>query len=170
MAFVLKDRVRETTTTTGTGTLTLGGAVQGFQSFAIIGDANTTYYVIFDTTTGEWEVGIGEYTATGTTLSRDTVLSSSSGGTTKVSLAAGTKEVFVAFPAERAVTVDTLPTTLDIEDRDSATVSISLTDGYIPVTNRAGGQSRIYPPFVSLVNEYLPVLTRNTSIVEVSLS
>lgn len=170
MAFILKDRVRETTTTTGTGTLTLAGAVQGFQSFAIIGDSNTTYYVIFDPTTGEWEVGIGTYTATGTTLSRDTVLSSSSGGTTKVSLAAGNKEVFVAYPAERAITEDTLPTTLDIEDRDSATVSISLTDGYIPVVNNAGGQSRIYPPFISLVNFYLPVLTRNTSIVEVSLS
>jgi hypothetical protein len=170
MAFILKDRVRETTTTTGTGTLTLGGAVQGFQSFSIIGNANTTYYVIFDPTTGEWEVGIGTYTATGTTLSRDTVLSSSSGGTTKVSLAGGTKEVFVAYPAERAITIDTLPTTLDIEDRNSATVSVSFTDGYIPVTNRASGQSRIYPVFASLIYSYIPVLKRDSSIVEIVTS
>jgi len=53
MAFVVKDRVQETTTTVGTGTVTLGGAVLGFQTFAIIGDGNTTYYAIADPTTGD---------------------------------------------------------------------------------------------------------------------
>ncbi len=77
MALVVKDRVRETTTTTGTGTVTLGGAVSGFQSFSVIGNANTTYYTIVDAIAGSWEVGIGTYTSSGTTLSRDTVLESS---------------------------------------------------------------------------------------------
>ena len=105
MALVVKDRVQETTTTTGTGTLTLGGAVAGFQTFAIIGDGNTTYYAIVDPTTGEWEVGIGTYTASGTTLSRTTVFESSNSGSL-VNFAAGTKNVFCTYPAERAVYLD----------------------------------------------------------------
>lgn len=98
MALVVKDRVKETTTTTGTGTLTLAGAETGFQSFAAIGNANTTFYAIVQAATGAWEVGIGTYTASGTTLSRDTVLASSNAGAA-VNLAAGSKEVFVTYPA-----------------------------------------------------------------------
>jgi len=102
MAFVVKDRVKVTTTTTGTGTLTLGAAAVGFQDFSVIGDGNTTYYAIVDTTAGTWEVGIGVYTSSGTTLSRDTVLESSNAGAL-VDFAAGSKDVFVTYPAERAV-------------------------------------------------------------------
>jgi len=102
MPLVLKDRVKETTTTTGTGTITLAGAVSGYQSFSVIGDANTTYYTIVDASTGSWEVGIGTYTLSGTTLSRDTVLESSNSGSL-VNFGAGTKDVFVTYPAERAV-------------------------------------------------------------------
>lgn len=105
MALVVKDRVRETTATTGTGTVTLAGAVFGFQSFAVVGNTNTTYYAIVDATTGAWEVGIGTYTASGTTLSRDTVLESSTGGTA-ISFGVGTKDVFCTYPAERSVYVD----------------------------------------------------------------
>jgi hypothetical protein len=106
MALVLADRVRETTTTAGTGTVTLAGAVVGFQTFAAVGDGNVTYYTIAGQGTSEWEVGIGTYTSSGTTLSRDTVLSSSAGGTTKVTFSAGTKDVFVVYPSERAVYYD----------------------------------------------------------------
>lgn len=105
MALIVKDRVQEISTTVGTGTLTLGGAVLGFQSFAAIGNGNTTYYAINDPITGDWEVGIGTYTASGTTLSRDTVLSSSNGGSL-VSFAAGSKNVFCTYPSERAVYLD----------------------------------------------------------------
>ena len=102
MALVVKDRVKETTTTAGTGTINLAGAAAGFQDFSVIGDGNTTYYTITDTSNGTWEVGIGTYTASGTTLSRDVVLESSNAGAL-VSFAAGTKDVFVTYPAERAV-------------------------------------------------------------------
>ncbi len=78
MALVVKDRVQETTTTTGTGTVTLAGAVTGFQDFSVIGDGNTCYYAI--TSGNDWEVGLGTYTASGTTLSRDTILESSNSG------------------------------------------------------------------------------------------
>ena len=102
MPLVLKDRVKESSTTTGTGTLTLGGAASGFQSFAVIGDGNSTYYAIVDSASGSFEVGIGTYTSSGTTLSRDTVLESSNAGAL-VDFAAGPKDVFVTYPAERSV-------------------------------------------------------------------
>jgi hypothetical protein len=102
MALVLADRVKETTTTTGTGTVTLLGASTGFQSFAAVGDANTTYYTIAGQTTSEWEVGIGTYASSGTTLARTVVLSSSNSGSA-VNFSAGTKDVFVTYPSERAV-------------------------------------------------------------------
>jgi hypothetical protein len=98
MAFVLADRVKETTTTTGTGTVTLLGASTGFQSFSAIGNTNTTYYTIAGQTTSEWEVGIGTYTSSGTTLARTTVISSSNSGSL-VNFSAGTKDVFVTYPA-----------------------------------------------------------------------
>ena len=103
MALIVKDRVQETTTTTGTGTVTLAGAKAGFQSFAAIGNLNTTYYAI--KSGNNYEVGLGTYTASGTTLSRDTVLESSAGGTTKITLA-GTSDVFCTYPAEKAVVLD----------------------------------------------------------------
>jgi hypothetical protein len=99
MALVLADRVLETTTTTGTGTVTLAGAQTGYQSFAAIGDGNSTYYAIVGTS--QWEVGLGTYTASGTTLSRSTVLASSTGGSL-IDFSAGSKDVFCDFPAYAA--------------------------------------------------------------------
>lgn len=102
MALVLADRVNETTTTAGTGTITLAGAVTGYRSFSVIGNANQTYYTIAHQTLSEWEVGIGTYTSSGTTLSRDTVLASSNSNTL-VNFSAGTKNVFCDYPAGKAV-------------------------------------------------------------------
>lgn len=102
MALVVRDRVKETTTTTGTGTITLAGAATGFQSFSVIGNGNTTYYTIVDSVAGTWEVGIGTYTSSGTTLSRDTVLASSNSGSL-VNFGAGSKDVFVTYAATRSV-------------------------------------------------------------------
>ena len=105
MALVIADRVRETTTTTGTGTVTLLGAFTGYQSFAVIGNGNTTYYTIADQNGTNWEVGIGTYTSSGTTLARTTVLASSNSGSL-VNFGAGTKDVFVTYPAEKSVNQD----------------------------------------------------------------
>jgi hypothetical protein len=102
MALVVKDRVNETSTTTGTGTFTLAGAVTGFQTFAAIGDGNTTYYTIVLQGGTEWEVGLGTYTSSGTTLSRDTILSSSNSNNA-VNFSAGTKNVFCDYPAPKAI-------------------------------------------------------------------
>jgi len=104
MALVLADRVQETTTTTGTGSVTLGGAVSGFQSFAVVGNGNTCYYTIVDGSA--WEVGIGTYSTTGPTLARTTILSNSNGNVSPITLAAGSKSVFVTYPAEKSINLD----------------------------------------------------------------
>jgi hypothetical protein len=138
MALIVKDRVQEITTTVGTGTLTLGGAVLGFQTFAAIGNGNTTYYTIVDTAAYDWEVGIGTYTSSGTTLSRTTVLESSNSGNL-VNFSAGTKNVFCTYPAERSVYKDTADTYTVQQAFDALTAnSIALTTGTIstaPVSN-----------------------------------
>ena len=137
MALVVKDRVRETTTTTGTGTITLGGAATGFQSFSVIGNANTTFYTIQLSNTNEWEVGIGTYTLSGTTLSRDTILESSNSGSA-VNFSAGSKDVFVTYPAEKAIYQGNLPTKMVVTKRDTTTADVALANGFLPVLNRSG--------------------------------
>jgi hypothetical protein len=102
MALVLKDRVKETTTTTGTGSLSLLGQSIGYQAFSVIGNGNTCYYAISATTSNEWEVGIGTYSTTGPTLARTTILASSNSGSV-VNLSAGTKDVYVVYPAGKAI-------------------------------------------------------------------
>ena len=102
MAFVIADRVRETTTTTGTGNLTLAGAVSKFRTFAsVLSTGDTTYYSIVEQVGTAWEVGIGTFTSP-STLARTTILSSSNGGSA-VDFAAGTKDVFITLPAPRTV-------------------------------------------------------------------
>lgn len=127
MPLVLADRVKDTTTSTGTGTVSLSGTASvGYQTFAAIGNGNSTYYTIAGQGTAEWEVGVGTYTAVGTTLSRDTVLASSNGGAL-VSFSAGTKDVFVTYPAGKSISngYGTLPVA------NGGTGATSLTSGYL---------------------------------------
>ena len=106
MALVISDRVRETTTTTGTGTITLAGAVTNFESFTSnLSDGDTTYYAIVDNTNNAFEVGLGTFTASGTTLARTTIIASSNSNNA-VDLGAGTKQVFITVPAEKMLVKD----------------------------------------------------------------
>ena len=107
MALVLSDRAKETTTTTGTGTYTLAGAVTGFETFASIGNGNTTFYACTDGT--DFEVGVGTYTSSGTTLARTTILQSSNSDNA-VSWSSGTKTIFCTLPAEKTIHTDNLQT------------------------------------------------------------
>jgi hypothetical protein len=81
------------------------GASTGFQSFAVIGNANTCYYTISDQGGPNWEVGIGTYSTTGPTLARTTVLASSNAGSL-TDFNAGTQDVFVTYPAEKGLWLD----------------------------------------------------------------
>jgi len=106
MAFVINDRVKETTTTTGTGAFALGGAVQGFETFGTgIGNSNTTYYAIFNPGTSEFEVGLGTLDGSSANLARTTVISSSNSDNA-VDFTAGTKDIFCTMPASKAVIED----------------------------------------------------------------
>ena len=105
MALVLNDRVKETTTTTGTGTLTLGGAVTGFETFAAgIGNSNTTYYAIVLPGTSEFEVGLGTLNSDSSTLARTPISSSNSDNA--VNFSSGTKTIFCTIPASKSVFLD----------------------------------------------------------------
>jgi hypothetical protein len=162
MPLVVKDRVKETSTTTGTGTLTLSDAPTGFQTFSsAIGNTNTTYYTIDNG--AQWEVGIG--TVGAGTLTRDTVIESSSGGA-KIDLSAGTKQVFCTYPAEESVDQDTAQTLTNktlaeptivgtiIEDifalTDSSTVDIDPANGSIQTLTLAGTGRTL--TFTNMVN------------------
>ena len=106
MALVVKDRVKESSTTSGTGTLTLAGAVTGFQAFsAALSNGDTTYYAIAELSTGAWEVGLGTYTTSGTTLARTTILDSSNSGSA-ISLSGAGADVFITQPADKAAYFD----------------------------------------------------------------
>jgi hypothetical protein len=157
MAIVLKDRVKVATGVTGTGTATIGSAATGFQSFAAIGDGNQTYYTISmqpGSLTGEFEVGIGIVTDTaGTfTLSRDTVLESSNAGSL-VNFPAGTKDLFVTYPAERAVYLNaagTAVTALDVATLGTTTANITtanITAGTV-TTSPASGNDLVNKSYV----------------------
>jgi hypothetical protein len=103
MALALNDRVQQTGTANTTVSFTLSGSVPGFQSFAVIGNGNTTYYSATDSS-GNWEVGLGTYSTTGPTLTRTTILSSSNSNTAVTF--SGVVNVFVTYPAEQSVNLD----------------------------------------------------------------
>jgi len=102
MAFIVADRVKESTTTVGTGPITLAGTSAGFQAFsAALAINDTTYYAIVGQGTNEWEVGLGTLTGA-TTLARTTVYASTNANAL-VNFSAGIKEVFLTYPAKRSV-------------------------------------------------------------------
>jgi hypothetical protein len=121
MAFVLKDRVKETTTTTGTGAVSLDGEAGGFQDFSsAIGNTNTTYYAIVHQSLDEWEVGIGTYGSASNNLTRTTLLSSSTGSA--VNFSAGTKDVFVTLPASQTIHTSASPSFENVSISGTLTV------------------------------------------------
>ena len=140
MALVLKDRIKESTVTTGTGTYTLSGAVTGFEAFSSVGDGNTTYYVCTDGT--DFEVGIGTYTLSGTTLARTTILESSNSDSA-VNWSAGTKTIFCSQPAEKAVFLNASDN-LEIGGtaQINGTNGVTISTGAISIKN-SGAQSYV---------------------------
>ena len=122
MALVIKDRVKETTTTTGTGTYTLAGAVTGFETFTTnLSNSDTTYYCCTDGT--NFEVGLGTFTSSGTTLARTTILASSNSDSA-VNWSSGTRTIFIVLPADKAVIRDGDENVTIYDDQNNADVSL----------------------------------------------
>jgi hypothetical protein len=121
------DRVMERSTTTGTGTYTLLGAYTGFQTFAAVGNGVECYYCAEEINddgqlTGPWEVGVGTYASSGTTLARTDVLRSSNSDNA-VNWSAGTRRIFLTFPADAARGM-----VLIAEEAASASATLDFTD------------------------------------------
>ena len=138
MAFILADRVKEVTTTTGTGSVVLGGTIDASTTFsAAIGNGNSTYYCI-ESPDGNYEVGIGIYTSSSNSLSRDTIISSSNSGS-KISLV-GVSNVFCTQPAPKAVFLDS---TGLVSGVDSSFEGFAFPDGTIQYTSATSGNAPI---------------------------
>ena len=141
MALALNDRVQQTGTANTTVSFTLSGSVTGFQSFAVVGNGNTTYYSSFDAT-GNWEVGIGTYSTTGPTLTRTTILASSNSGTAVTF--SGTVNVFVTYPSEKSVNLDASDNVSALGTVSSGTwqgTTVGVAYGGTGVTSSSGANS-----------------------------
>ena len=141
MALVLENRVQETGTANTTVSFTLTGAVASFQTFAVIGNTNTTYYAATDAT-GNWEVGLGTYSTTGPTLTRTTVYASSNSGSAVTF--SGTCNIFVTYPSGRAVYEDASGNVSALGTISSATwnaTTIGVAYGGTGVTTSSGANS-----------------------------
>lgn len=112
-------RTKQTTTTTGTGTLTLIAAASNVRSFnaALGGSSIKVHYAISVAGSAGYEIGIGTYNGGSPgTLSRDSILASSNGGSA-VSLPAGTHDVFVVgMPGWRGYTTGSGAVNLALAD------------------------------------------------------
>jgi len=133
MALVVYDRVQQTGTANTTVSFTLSGSVAGYQSFAVVGNGNTTYYGAVDAS-GNWEAGVGTYSTTGPTLTRTTILASSNSGSA-VSTFSGSVNIFVTYPAEKSINYDlngvaTIGTTLSYTDTGIIASFANTTAGY----------------------------------------
>jgi hypothetical protein len=182
MALILSDRVKETTTTTGASDFSLGGAVTGFQTFSAgVGNSNTTYYAV--SLGADFEVGLGTLSGDGLTLARTTVLQSSNSDN-KVLFAAGSKEVFVTYAADKSVFIDASGNAnLDLNKIQDVQIT-SVSDNqilryesatslwknkslqtYLTVIDRSA--STVY---VAISNGYLPVLNRSGTTIQITIA
>ena len=165
MTFVVADRVQENgTVATGTGSVTLAGAVNGYQSFASgIGNNNITYYTIYDPVTYAWEVGLGTVTTSPNTLARTTVYANSSGTQpSKISFSTSdTLTVFVTYPAEIAI----------YTAASSSLNSLSLTSSITGSSNKGAlnygtlsySDTNIFESYQTSVNSYAQIVIQNSN-------
>ena len=134
MAHLILDRVLETTTTTGTGIITLNGNVAGFRAFSLLGNGNTTDYLIIDEDRNQWEIGIGTYGSSGNTLSRTTVVLSTNSNNA-VNFQTGTKYVKITNAASKTITTDNISTYAQPLDADlTAIAALTGTTGLLKKT------------------------------------
>jgi len=152
MALVVYDRIQQTGTANTTVSFTLSATTTGYQSFAVVGNGNTTYYSANDGT--NWEVGIGTYSTTGPTLTRTTILSSSNSGSAVTFT--GTVTVFCDYPAGKAVYQDSIGT---------ATVPQLATNSYTSTTPvlSFNASNSPFASGASVSGSYLQTLLQNKS-------
>jgi len=168
MALVVFDRVKESSNTSGTGTIVLAGAQTGYQSFAVVGNGNTTYYTIADQQGSNWEVGIGTYYSGNVSLARTTILASSNANAA-VSFGSNTKDVFITYPAEKSVNQDA---TGNVTVSQFLTANNFVSVGNTAVSSNAGAFSLgalsysdtgIFASYANTANTYVQIIAQNLS-------
>ena len=168
MALVVFDRVKESSNTSGTGTIVLAGAQTGYQSFAVVGNGNTTYYTIADQQGSNWEVGIGTYYSGNVSLARTTILASSNANAA-VSFGSNTKDVFITYPAEKSVNQDA---TGNVTVSQFLTANNFVSVGNTAVSSNAGAFSigalsysdtGIFASYANTANTYVQIIAQNLS-------
>lgn len=168
MALIYKDRVKETSTTTGTGTLTLAGAASGYRAFSVVGDGNTCAYCIEDADGTSWEVGIGTYTLSGTTLARTTVLANDNGDTSAITLSSGTHTVFLTRVADylyRNGTLFDMGEQVKAHSTISANTDLDADEGHLHTLTISGASAYTITPKNTTAHGYtaITVLLTTTS-------
>ena len=143
MAFVVKDRVKQTSTTTGTTNMVLSGTSQGFQTFSsAISDGDTTTYAITDAS-GNFETGLGTWNNTTSTLARTTIYESSNSNNA-VNFGAGTKDVFITLPASRSAVADQNGKTTFVDNIEVTGINVNKsTDPNITLRNTTAPSSTV---------------------------
>ena len=144
MAFVVKDRVKQTSTTTGTTTMVLSGSASvGYQSFSdALSDGDTTVYAITDAN-GNWETGLGTWESSNDTLTRTTVYESSNSNNA-VNFSSGTKNVFITSPASRSAIADQNGKTTFVDNIEVTGINVEdNTDPRISLRNTTANASTV---------------------------
>ena len=140
MALVVYDRVQQTGTANTTVSFTLSATTTGYQSFAVVGNGNTTYYSANDGT--NWEVGIGTYSTTGPTLTRTTILSSSNSNNAVTFT--GTVTVFCDYPAGKMVNADSIYTPSTFQGTFADGVVVDYSTGNARISAGTGDSITFY--------------------------
>lgn len=175
MALALNDRVQQQGTANTTVSFTLTATVLGFQDFTVVGDGNTTYYAATDIS-GNWEVGIGTYSTTGPTLTRDTILSSSNSGSAETF--SGTVNVWVTYPSEKSVNLNSSGNVSPLGTVSSGTwqgTTVGVAYGGTGVTASSGANSVVLRDAnqniqVNSVNQALEVTTSSGGTKDITLA
>ena len=167
MTFVVADRVQENgTVSSGTGSVSLSGAVLGYQTFASgIGNNNTTYYTIYDPANYTWEVGLGTVTTSPNTLARTTVYANSAGtAPSKISFSTTSSlTVFVTYPAETAVYTNSNAVLNTVTTNSTAFPTATASAGVYSYGTLNYTDTGIWASYQTSVNSYAQIILQNTN-------
>lgn len=102
MPFILRDRVRETTSTSGTGAIFPSGVVTGgYRTFnSQLSNGDTTLCLVRNNA-GQWQTFLGTWNSATQSMARTTVYDGSEGAGVTVNFSGEQQEIWINYPAEK---------------------------------------------------------------------